>query len=45
MARSKANSKKNAGGKRLIDRVVPMDQIKKATTPKRTPVKAYERGI
>ncbi|CAI4051924.1 hypothetical protein N7582_005320 [Saccharomyces uvarum] len=45
MARSKANSKKNAGGKRLIDRVVPMDQIKKATTPKRTPVKHTKEGF
>ncbi|CAI1730237.1 hypothetical protein SEUBUCD646_0O02930 [Saccharomyces eubayanus] len=45
MARSKTNSKKNSAGKRLIDRVVPMDRIKKVGTHKKTPVKHTKEGF
>ncbi|EHN02057.1 YHR127W-like protein [Saccharomyces cerevisiae x Saccharomyces kudriavzevii VIN7] len=45
MARNRINSKKNIQGKRLIDRVVPMDKIKKADTFKRAPVKNAKEGF
>lgn len=45
MARGRINTKKNIQGKRLIDRVVPMDKITKVDVPKKTPIKHTKEGF
>ncbi|CAI4039502.1 hypothetical protein SMKI_08G1690 [Saccharomyces mikatae IFO 1815] len=45
MARNRSNGKKNVQGKRLIDRVIPMDKVAKVSIPKKTPAERTKEGF